>query len=102
MSSGNYIRLAPVKFGFAWGIIGALSILLVGWSAWLWAYGLPFVRVMGSVYMGYTATFLGAIWGAIWAFIGSFVTGWLIALIYNDCCRCCCHSNSKSSGEPSV
>lgn len=96
--TGNYARLAPGRFGFAWGLIWALGILLIGWAAWLWGYGMLFVRVLGSCYLGYAPTFLGAILGAIWGFVDFFIFAWLVALIYN----CCCNKCSKSSTESSV
>lgn len=96
--SGNYARLAPGKFGFAWGLIWALGLLLLGWAAWLWGFAVPFVQMMGHGYVGYAPTFLGAIWGALWGFVDFFIFAWLVALVYN----CCCKSCPKTSGESSV
>jgi len=96
--SGNYGRLAPGKFGFAWGLIWAIAILLTGWTAWLWDYGTPFVQMMGHLYIGYTPTLLGAVWGACWGFVDFFIFTWLVALVYNCCCKGC----PRTSGESSV
>ena len=95
--SGNHTRLAPVKFGFSWGLIWALGILLTGWAAWLWGYGIPLVTVFASVYIGYAPTFWGAIWGAIWGFFDFFIFTWLVALVYNGCCKGCPRSSRESS-----
>ena len=96
--SGSYGRLAPAKFGFAWGLMWAIGLLLMGWSAWLWGYGMAFVALFASVYIGYGPTFLGAVLGAVWGFIDFFIFAWLVALIYNGCHHCC----KKSSGESSI
>lgn len=96
--SGNYVKLAPAKFGFAWGVMWALGILLTALTAWLWGYGLEFVQALSTIYIGYSPTFLGGIIGAIWGFIDFFIFTWLVALIYN----CCCSKCKKSVGESSV
>lgn len=98
MSCENYAKLSPAKFGFAWGVIYALGILLVGWTAWLWNYGTDFVNGLASIYLGYAATFWGAILGAIWAFIDFFIFGWLVAVVYN----CSCPRSKKKTSESSI
>lgn len=92
-------RFCPGRFGFAFGLIWALGILLMGWAAWLWNYGVDFVNVMGSVYLGFKPTFVGAIIGAIWGFIDLFIFAWLVALVYN--CMCGRKSEGATSGEKS-
>lgn len=84
----NSMRLAPVSFGFALGILWGLGMLLIGWAGWLWGYGIPWIQVWGSVYLGFGPSFMGGIVGAVWGFIDFFIFGWLIALIYNLCARC--------------
>lgn len=41
------------------------------------------VEVMRSVYLGYSASFGGAIVGAIWGFVDGFIAGVLTAWVYN-------------------
>ena len=45
------------------------------------------VALMGSLYVGYDASFLGGIVGALWAFVDGAIAGALIALIYNAVAR---------------
>lgn len=78
--------LSPLRFGFAFGLIWGLGLLLLGWSGWLFAYGLPWIRLMGTVYLGFHPTFIGGIIGAIWGFVDFFIFGLLVALVYNACC----------------
>jgi len=95
--SEKYAKLAAGKFGFAWGLMWAIGVLLTGWSAWLWGYGLEFVQAVGYLYIGYTATFFGSIIGAIWGFVDFFIFAWLVALIYNCCCGKCRKVTKESS-----
>lgn len=76
-------QLHPIKFGIALGSIWGLGWLLLGWTAWLWQYGIPIVNDVSSAYWGYAPTFDGAIYGAVWGFIDFFVFGWLVAKVYN-------------------
>lgn len=96
--SGNCARLAPAKFGFAWGLMWGLGVLLMGWASWLWSYGDGFVKLFANCYVGYAPTFLGGLIGGLWGFIDFFIFTWLVALVYNACCKAC----PKTSGESSV
>jgi hypothetical protein len=83
--STETMKLSACKFGFAFGAIWALGVLLLGWSAWLCGYGSAFVALFSSVYLGYAASFLGAIFGALWGFVDFFIFAWLVAIVYNGC-----------------
>lgn len=83
------MKLCAGKFGFAFGLIWALGMLLLGWAAWLWGYGTPLVALWSTVYLGYAPTFLGGIYGALWGFVDFFIFGWLVIVVYNACCKCC-------------
>jgi len=88
------MKLCPVKFGFAFGLIWGLGMLLVGWAAWLWDFGTPFVTLWGSVYKGFEPTLVGGLIGGAWGFVDFFIFGLLVAWVYNCCCKCCKHSSS--------
>lgn len=90
-------RLSAVKFGFAFGLFWGLGMLGVGWAGWLWNYGVDFINVWGSVYLGFKPTFVGGIIGGIWGFVDFFVFTWLVALVYNCCCGKMKSSESQSS-----
>jgi len=52
-------------------------------------FGVEWVKLAGSVYVGYAVTFKGIAIGALWGFIDGFVCGVLIAVFYNLCKKCC-------------
>ncbi|MEX0961665.1 MAG: bacteriophage holin [Simkaniaceae bacterium] len=70
------------SFTLALGITWSFSILMAGWLA-AFGWGPPFVEVMGSFYIGYEPTFIGAIIGAIWAFFDGAIGGLIFSLFYN-------------------
>ena len=96
--SGNTSKLRACSFGCAVGITWALGMLIVGWGAWLCnGWGMAWVNMMGSVYVGYHPTLIGGIIGAIWGFVDFFIFGVVVAWIYNGCSTCCaskCESNA--------
>lgn len=82
-------RLSKLSLGLSLGILWGLTMLIMGWIATCCPYGGDFVSAFGTVYLGYAATFWGAVLGAIWGFFDFFIFGFLIAWIYN-LCLCCC------------
>ncbi len=95
--SDHCMKLSAVKFGFALGLIWALSVLLTGWAGAIWGYAMPWIRLLASVYLGYAATFWGAIVGAIWAFVDLFIFGLLVGWVYN----CSCAKKKSAVAESS-
>jgi len=88
MAEYNRTKLHAWSFGLAFGIVWALGLLIMGWLAALSGWGIGLVNVIGSVYLGYSPTFGGAIIGAIWGFVDLFIGGVILAAIYNVCaCR---------------
>lgn len=69
--------------GFALGIACAVYALFIGAAAWLFGWGTAVVEVLSSLYIGYDATFLGAVIGAVWAFVDGFIGGVIIGWLYN-------------------
>ena len=90
-------KLHPVSLGLAFGILWSISLVIVTILAMLYAYGTPFVALLGSVYIGYEATLLGTLIGAVWAFLDGFIGGLLLAWLYNLCLSCCCKYCDVSS-----
>jgi hypothetical protein len=72
------VKALAIAVGSAW----ALCMLFAGWAA-IFGWSVKFVEIMGSVYIGYEATFVGGIIGALWGFLDGAVGGLIIALIYN-------------------
>jgi hypothetical protein len=77
------MRLRPVAFGLAFGIIWGLCVFIMAiigiWSSWCG----ELMRVLSSLYVGTASTWLGAIIGLVWGFVDGFIGGWLVALLYN-------------------
>lgn len=71
------------KFGLVLGIMCALWMLIIGLAATYAGYGTEIVKVLGSIYIGYDLTLIGAIVGAIWGFVDGLIGGFLFAWIYN-------------------
>jgi len=72
------VKALAVAAGVSWG--GCM--LLAGWAAAL-GWGVKFVEVMGSVYLGFAPSFLGGILGAVWGFVDGAIGGAVVALVYN-------------------
>jgi len=81
-SSAKYSELHITKFGIAGGTTWALGVLCLGL---LGTYGFqtPVIGAIGSIYIGFSATFLGSIIGALWAFVDGFIGCAIFAWIYN-------------------
>jgi hypothetical protein len=87
--SGKYAKLNVWGFGLALGIITAIWMFLLGLSA-MWGYGVEYVRLVGTLYIGFVPTLLGSILGAIWGFIDTFIFGVIFAALYNCfVCKAC-------------
>ena len=72
-----------LALGLAIGILLAAYVFLLGITAWLFDWGTVIVEATSSVYIGYSATFIGSIIGAVWAFVDRFIGGVVIAWVYN-------------------
>lgn len=71
------------KFGLALGIMCALWMLIIGITATYAGYGTEIVKVLGSIYIGYDLTLIGAIVGGVWGFLDGLIGGFIFAWIYN-------------------
>jgi hypothetical protein len=78
----KYQKLNAKKAGLASGIFFAIAFFLIGLIG-MTGWGIEFVKLMGTIYIGFKASFLGSIIGAAYAFIDGFLIGWLITWIYN-------------------
>jgi hypothetical protein len=75
-------KLNILALGVGLGVSWAVCILFAGVIS-IFGWGNEFVKVMGSVYLGYNPSLVGAIIGAFWAFLDGFIGGVIIALVYN-------------------
>jgi hypothetical protein len=75
-------KLQPVPLGVAFGVLWAIGVFGVGITA-MFNWGGGIVTGLGTFYIGYGPSILGAIIGAIWAFVDGLVAGVIVAWIYN-------------------
>lgn len=92
-------RLSVCALGGALGIFSALWIVVLGVSAFLFKYGVAWVSLMSSVYVGFDATPGGIAIGAVWAFIDGFICGAIIAWLYNWIVRRCPCKNCSAAAK---
>jgi hypothetical protein len=79
------MKLCPVSFGLAVGIVGFFVVLV--WSLWVMTHGLP--PEMVAMHMPVPSWSLSFA-HALLALLKGFVGGFLVALIYDliVCCKC--------------
>ncbi len=77
------MKLNPVKFGSAFGIIYALVFCLYALAAAVFGVGTEMMKMIGGMYPGVGPTILGAAAGAVWGLVIGFVFFGLAAWIYN-------------------
>jgi len=87
--SGEKAKLSVMSFGIAFGIVWSLGILILGVHAILTGLSVELVELMGTIYIGYEATWGGTLIGTLWGFVDGFVGGLIFAWLYN-CLACCC------------
>lgn len=78
------MKLDVKWLGFAFGIVWAAGVLLLGIAA-MNGYAEDMVVILSSMYMWYAASVTGILIGALWAFVDGFICWALIAWIYNRC-----------------
>lgn len=100
--SDKCTRLSPLALGFALGVMWAIGLFALGILSMLTGYGSEMVTLMGTVYLGYSATFLGSIIGAVWALVDGFIGGYILAWLYNWCAYCGCRHKHKTSEASSA
>ena len=74
---------ARLRLGLAIGATCAIFVFFAGIAAALFGWGMLFVQVMSSMFIGYSPTLVGSIAGAVWALADGLVAGVLIGSLYN-------------------
>jgi hypothetical protein len=77
------MRIQPTPFGIAFGVIYAVVFFLYGALAALFGWGAALAEIIGSFYIGFGPTLIGALTGALWGFAIGFVFFALGAWLYN-------------------
>jgi hypothetical protein len=90
-------RLSPLALGLACGVFWGVSVFFMGLVAFFFTYGKPFVAAIGTLYIGYDPTILGAFIGGLIGFIDAFIFGLILAWLYNmfNCCSKCKDKDSE-------
>jgi hypothetical protein len=70
------------SFALAVGIYWGVGIFVLGLMAH-YGWGTRPVDMLGSVYIGYNASFVGALIGGVWAFFDALIAAAIIAWLYN-------------------
>jgi len=76
-------RLNPLPLGLALGVLWGFWLFTVGLSAYYFAYGIPFVTAMGTLYVGYAPSIAGSLLGGLIGFTDAFCGGLVVAWLYN-------------------
>ena len=79
-------KCQPLALGTALGVVWMFCAALLAITA-MFGWGDALVTAMASLYIGYSASIVGAVIGAIWAFFDGFIGGVLIAWVYNWAAR---------------
>lgn len=76
-------KLSIKGLGLALGVVWSVYIIFLGLLAGYMDWGVPFVEIMGSLYIGYKPTLLGSLIGGAWAVVDGAIAGVIIAWVYN-------------------
>jgi len=76
-------KLSVKGLAVSLGTLWAIAIFLMGIAATVSGWGNSFVNLLGSMYIGYSASLVGSIIGAVWALIDGLICGALVAWLYN-------------------
>jgi hypothetical protein len=74
------VKKAAISVGVLWGA-GLLGAGLVG--AVTGTYAAEFIQSVGSVYLGYAPTYVGAVIGGLWGLLDGAFAGAFVAWLYN-------------------
>ena len=77
------MKIDAVKFGISFGVIYAIIFFFYAIAAAVFGVGGEMIKMIGSFYLGVSASLQGAFAGAVWGFGVGFVFFWLGAVIYN-------------------
>ncbi len=75
-------ELDPWALGATFGIVLALFAVFIGVSA-RFGYGVEWVELLSSVYLGFSKDAVGILVGCLWAFVDGVIVGALVAFLYN-------------------
>jgi hypothetical protein len=77
------MKLNVKAFALAGGTLWAAAAFLLALTALWFDWGTEFVDLIGTIYIGYEATVVGALVGAIWGFVDVGIACVVFAWLYN-------------------
>ena len=77
------MRLRVGSFALAVATYWGVGIFVLGLMAH-YGWGTKPVDMLASVYIGYSASFVGALIGGLWAFFDALIAAAIIAWLYNS------------------
>lgn len=80
-------KLDVKALGLALGIVWGSALFFMGLMIMFFKWGSEFIELMGTMYVGYRATWPGSIIGFFRGFIDAGIAGLLIAWLYNKFSR---------------
>ncbi len=76
-------KINTQKFGIAFGIAWSLFLIVITILNYFFNLGSPLVKLIASLYKGYSISLSGTLIGTLWAFISGYLWGLIIAYTYN-------------------
>jgi hypothetical protein len=80
------MTLRKRALGLSFGVVWGLAVFVVTLLATMRGRGQT-LSVLGGYYLGFTVSYLGALFGLVWGFITGFIGGVLIAWFYDFFCN---------------
>ncbi len=77
------MKLKPLPFALAAGIVWGVGIMVITWAAMIFGGTGETITALAVIYKGYDLTFIGSLAGLLWGFIDGFVAGFVLAWLYN-------------------
>lgn len=74
MSTGS-LKLSMSRLGVDFGVVWGVNLLLLAYFSMFFHVGGDVVTMLGSLYVGYAATFVGGIMGFLLGFVHGYVLG---------------------------
>ena len=77
------------NFGLAAGYMWGVGLLVSTWISMGTGWAGGFLEMWGSLYPGYSISFLGGLLGGVYGFVDGFIMAYVVAWLYNWHQKCC-------------
>jgi hypothetical protein len=76
-------KLDTMAMAITCALLWAAATACIYLGARFFGYGLPFVKLMNSLYIGARATVKGSAIAVLWALVDGYICGYIFAAMYN-------------------